>query len=300
MLKHFQKNAANVAVPVGSSALEENTCRTSGRMGAKSYMLMKPIKFGIRFYAVVNSHEIYCSSLSDNGTGNHTGTTHAGRYLEAFWELRLPFKKCFQGNKKGMVSGVAKDRASALWTLQMAHQTRKQADPNDKCVFFMDNFYTHHILGEKLKTMTDNKARITGTVKLNLVNKVNSYSVKKAMELLADKPCSTWAYARAYDNEPESKATGSKRKRKGTGGNAPKKCKTTKSKSEKVAEAPKEPTKNIKNAGYVLYKDSKVVIFYSHDLDGTFPKWYGLGTNDAQAIHCVHGLAPLHCWTERL
>jgi len=36
MLKHFQKNSANVAVPIGSSALDENNCRTSGQTRAKS------------------------------------------------------------------------------------------------------------------------------------------------------------------------------------------------------------------------------------------------------------------------
>jgi len=104
----------------------------------------------------------------------------------------------------------------------MAHQTKKQPDPNGKRVFFMDNYYTRHVLGEKLKEMTDGEVRITGTCKMNLINKVNSHGVKKAMELLADKPHGYWALVHAYDNEVDAAASGEKRKARG-GGNAAKK-----------------------------------------------------------------------------
>ncbi len=46
MLKHFQKNSASHAVPVGSSALDENACRMNGRTRAKRYMPMNTICFG--------------------------------------------------------------------------------------------------------------------------------------------------------------------------------------------------------------------------------------------------------------
>ena len=77
MLKHFQKNSVSHAVPVGSSALDENTCRTNGRTRAKSYMPMKPIRFGIRFYVCTGARELHNSSMADNGTGNTTETSHA-------------------------------------------------------------------------------------------------------------------------------------------------------------------------------------------------------------------------------
>jgi Transposase IS4 len=70
MLHHFMKNAASVAVPKGCSALEENTIRCKARTGARSYMKSKPVKFGIRFYAVVGWKHAYVHSLWDNGSGN--------------------------------------------------------------------------------------------------------------------------------------------------------------------------------------------------------------------------------------
>jgi len=46
------------------------------------------------------------------------------------------------------------------------------------------------------------------------------------------------------------------------------------------------------NAGYIVYHDSKVVIFYSNDLDGT-PSAPILNQDSEEAIKCVRGLAPL-------
>lgn len=59
LLEHFQQNCANVAVPMGASALDEASCRCKGRCRAKSYMPNKPIKFGIRFYACVGMRFMY-------------------------------------------------------------------------------------------------------------------------------------------------------------------------------------------------------------------------------------------------
>ncbi len=48
--------------------------------------------------------------------------------------------------------------------------------------------------------------------------------------------------------------------------------------------------------GYIVFKDSKVVIFYSNDLAET-PQEPMLESNDARAVTCVHGLAKLFRWT---
>jgi hypothetical protein len=50
------------------------------------------------------------------------------------------------------------------------------------------------------------------------------------------------------------------------------------------------------NAGYVVWKDSKVVIFYTNDLAST-PSRAVLDGTDQEAIDCVHGLAPVWRWT---
>ena len=57
------------------------------------------------------------------------------------------------------------------------------------------------------------------------------------------------------------------------------------------------PTEIIaKNAGYIVWKDSKVVVFYTNDLSNTPSTSVLDGTSD-EAILCVRGLAPLKRWT---
>ena len=50
------------------------------------------------------------------------------------------------------------------------------------------------------------------------------------------------------------------------------------------------------NAGYIVWKDSKVVVFYTTDLAATPTRPLIDGT-DAEAIMCVNGLAALGRWT---
>jgi hypothetical protein len=151
ILEHFQQNCANVAVPMGASALDEASCRTKGRTLARSYMPNKPIKFGIRFYACVGTRFMYCYSLWDNGSGNKLPSTTGERYVRLFHGLRAPFNKGYAQDPDGKESGVAKSSSSALWSLQMLHQTHKQKDPSGKRHLYMDNFYTRHYLAEKVK-----------------------------------------------------------------------------------------------------------------------------------------------------
>jgi hypothetical protein len=54
LLNHFLQSAAKVAVPFGTSALDENSARTKARTRAKSYNADKPDKFAFHFYAVVS------------------------------------------------------------------------------------------------------------------------------------------------------------------------------------------------------------------------------------------------------
>ena len=69
MMEHLEKNIATIAVPVGTSALDENTARTKARTRARSYMPNKPDPYGIRFYAVVGSEHMYLHSLFNNNSG---------------------------------------------------------------------------------------------------------------------------------------------------------------------------------------------------------------------------------------
>jgi hypothetical protein len=126
-LNHFfQYNcSAAIAVPLGASALDEASCRTSARTHARTYMPNKQIKYGLRFYAIVGSHEVYCHSFWDNGSGNRIPMSQAKQYTQLFRDLRTPFDKAYADDPTGKVFGVAKDNASALWSLQMAHQAKK-------------------------------------------------------------------------------------------------------------------------------------------------------------------------------
>lgn len=51
-----------------------------------------------------------------------------------------------------------------------------------------------------------------------------------------------------------------------------------------------------KNAGYIVWKNSKIVIFYTNDLANT-PGEPILDMNNEEAVSCVHGLCTVHRWT---
>jgi hypothetical protein len=220
----------------------------------------KPMKYGIRFYACVGSREMYCHSFWDNGSGNKVPLSPAERYTQLFRDLRTPFHKAYADDPSGKVSGVAKDTASALWTLQMAHQTKKQRDPSGKRSIFMDNFYTRHNLAEKVKVLTDGEIRITGTCRLNVIQSRNKVGVKKAIDMLKDQDRGTWVLVRAFNSQVDDDV------------------------------AP--------NCGYIVFKDRKDVVFYTNDLAATPKELVVIGNDDEYAIHCVNGLAKLHRWTD--
>lgn len=66
-------------------------------------------------------------------------------------------------------------------------------DPSGRRVSFMDDFYTHHSLGQALKKMADGKVKITGTCQMNFINKLNALGVCKAIAMLENKPRGSWA-----------------------------------------------------------------------------------------------------------
>ena len=260
-LNHFQLNCSSIAVPMGASALDEASCRTSARTRAKSYMPNKPIRYGIRFYANVSVREIYCHSIVDNGSGNKLPLSPADRYIDVFRDLRTPFDRAFADDPTGKNGGVKKDSPSALWSLQLAHQTKKQPDPSGKWSVFMDNFYTRHNLGEKVKQLTNGEIHIMGTCRLNVIQSKNKIGVKKAIDMLKNQERGTWALVRAFNSQTED---------------------------DDVAP----------NCGYIVFKDRKDVIFYTNDLAGTPKELVVIGNTDDHAIHCVNGLAKLHRWTD--
>lgn len=146
LMEYFMKQIASIAVPIGTSALDENTVRTKARTKAKSYIANKPQPYGIRFYAVVGSKHTYLHSFYDNGSGNTTGISRAQSYTTVFRDLRGPYSKHF--DKVGCP--VDRNSATALWILQLAHQAKNDTSVDRKRVIFTDNFYTRHTMAKQL------------------------------------------------------------------------------------------------------------------------------------------------------
>jgi hypothetical protein len=167
----------------------------------------------------------------------------------------------------------------------MAHQVRNVVDPSGHRVFFTDNFYTSHRVAKALKTFTDGEARLIGTVRLNTVDCTNRYHLVKAIEMIETKDRGSWALVQAYDESSEL----AKLQREYQASNR------FKTKADKTPFVP--PFDRVaEHAGYVVFKDAKVVTFYTNDLAGTpsAPIIQGC-TMEAQTL--VHGLETLHRWT---
>lgn len=156
-MKEFLKNCASIAVGCGALSLDENSAPCTARCNAVSYMPSKPDKYAIRFYALCTSGaSVYCCSMWDNGRGNLTGITPANNFTSVFRQMRAPFSKCFTAS-----SEVDPLLASALWVLQMAQQHQLLPDPSGSRIVFMDNFYTRHILANKVALLCHSRANIT-------------------------------------------------------------------------------------------------------------------------------------------
>ena len=61
------QNVNQVAVPVGTAAIDETTTRTKARTKACTYLPTKPDPYGIKFYSVVGSQPgTYLHFIIDN------------------------------------------------------------------------------------------------------------------------------------------------------------------------------------------------------------------------------------------
>ena len=198
-MEHFARNSASIAVPTGTSALDENTARTKARTRARTYMPNKSDKYGVRFYSVVGTKHCYLSSINDNRAGNETDVPGAADFCRLFGELRTPFKKFVVDAKPCRIDPSS---SSALWILQMALQAKRHCDPSGRRVFFTDNFYTRHNLAISLKAITDGECRLVGTVKFTNVDSTNRYYLFKAIEQLKNSPRGSWLLVRAYNKDP--------------------------------------------------------------------------------------------------
>ena len=67
LINFFQKWISQVAIPLGTSALDKNTAATKARCAAVCYLPNKPEPYGIHFYAVVGTTPgAYLHSINNN------------------------------------------------------------------------------------------------------------------------------------------------------------------------------------------------------------------------------------------
>lgn len=192
ILKHLNFNSANIAVPVGAVSLDENTVRSSARCGAITYMKSESKKFGIRFYVITDWKNAYVPSLPDNGSGNKTNIPRSIHYCTQFRELRSLLENKLDN------SGIRRDYASALWLIQLAHQSKLYRYSKGRLVV-TDKFYTRHVLASELKRLTDGDFQMLGTVRLNLVDSIKRKNRKDAQEEIKTVPRVSWVLCQVYE-----------------------------------------------------------------------------------------------------
>ena len=124
-----------------------------------------------------------------------------------------------------------------------------------------------------------------GTVKFTNVNAINQIYFQKAIEELKDSPRGSWKLVQAFNKSDDVERLhlhhNSMQK------NIPS--------SQHAAFVPPS-TSVADSAGFIIWKDQKLVIFYSNDLDGT-PKLPIMDDMSEDAIKCVYGLQSLQWWT---
>lgn len=276
VLEEFIIKSARLAVPVGISALDENTCPTKARTRAKTYSPNKPAKYGIRFYAVVGHKFCYLSSMFDNRAGNQTGVVAIHDYTRMFKNLRTPY---FNSIGKDTSRDSLADTPSALWVCMMGHQSQSYKQPDQKRYFFCDNFYTRHTVADRLHAFSDKEAYLIGTVKFTNVDGTNRYYLSQAMEQMKTAARGCWCLVQAFSKDPNyERLRNQHRQQRRSGPFVP-------------------PLDNpADKAGYIVFKDSKLVLFYTNDLFENPPQPIIMGT-DERAWRCVHGLAKISRWT---
>jgi hypothetical protein len=133
-----------------------------------------------------------------------------------------------------------------------------------------------------LKYVTDGEARIT---KFTNVDASNRTYLSPTIEAMKDAECGFWKLVCAFDIADDI----DKQRRQHAA------MQKKKPKTERTPFIPMHEKVHPK-AGYIVWKDSNVVIFYTNDLAATPSQNVVVGT-DQEAIDCVSGLGTLFCWT---
>ena len=180
--------------------------------------------------------------------------------------------------KLGPGSSIEKKAASALWLLQLVHQTKIYRPPNSSRVLYCDNFYTRPKLCEKVYEISDGDVRMTGTCKFSNIDAINRPAILDGIQLLKNKPRGAWLLTRTYSNNKEY------------------------DKFRKRSPDPNVQSFRIiddnliqKNSGFIMFKDAKIVVFYSNDLAAT-PHQRICESSDERSIFAVRGTVEIERW----
>jgi Transposase IS4 len=98
-LEYFQLKSAEIAVPLGTSALDEASCCTKARTTAKLYIANKPDKYAIRIYAVASNYNTYLHGLLNSRSGNKTGITGVDSYCMLHKCMKTLYDQLLRNNK---------------------------------------------------------------------------------------------------------------------------------------------------------------------------------------------------------
>ena len=110
--------------------------------------------------------------MYDNGKGNKSPVPISLRYCDIFSNLRKPLMIACSDK----ASRVPIESASALWCALALHCTMKAPMTQISTVgsphrfLYVDNFYTRHVLAQKLFDLTGGEIFTTGTVRFSLVD----------------------------------------------------------------------------------------------------------------------------------
>ncbi len=137
-----------------------------------------------------------------------------------------------------------------------------------------------------MKAITEEESHLIGTVRFSNVDATNRHYLKTAIEQLKESPRGSWLLVHAYDKV-------------GNYDQLQRQHASLQRRLPKNQRTPFIPPMNkvAEYAGYVIFKDSKVVVFYSNDLALT-PTEPILSTQNESAIEAVRDLAVIKRWVD--
>ncbi|KAE9124369.1 hypothetical protein PF010_g6042 [Phytophthora fragariae] len=136
-------------------------------------------------------------------------------------------------------------------------QNQQLTAPSGKRVVVMDSYYTRHAFAKHALSMSAGETRIIGTCRLNYVDCLPRPAVEAAILALKDADRGAWKLVAAVDTVSNMKA-------------AEKAHKQSEKHLRKAKKTPFEPPRQRSpRTGYIVFRDKKVVLFYTNDLAAT-------------------------------